>query len=54
MKIPQSGLRQDNPAAPLLQSQITYWGITTAAGSAFGTSLVDNLCSTAGQQPAYT
>lgn len=54
MKVSTSGLRQDSPAMPLLQAQITYQGITTAVGSAFGTTLVDNLCSTAGQQPAYT
>ena len=52
MRIP-SGLYIDSPAWPLLQAQITYWGITTAAGNAFGTTLVDALCSTAGQQPSY-
>lgn len=53
MKIPMSGLRIDSPAWPLLQAQITYWGITTAVGSVFGTTVVDNLCSTAGLQPRY-
>ena len=53
MKIPQSGLRIDNPAWPLLQTAISYWGMTTAAGNAFGTSLVDALCGTAGRQPSY-
>jgi hypothetical protein len=52
MRLP-TGLRIDSPAWPLLQAHISYIGITTAAGSAFGTSLVDALCSTAGQQPSY-
>lgn len=52
MKVP-SGLRVDDPAFPLLQVHISYWGITTAAGNAFGTSLVDALCGTAGLQPNY-
>lgn len=40
MRIPQSGLRIDSPAWPLLQAYISYWGITSAAGNAFGTTLV--------------
>ena len=40
MKLP-SGLRIDDPAWPLLQAHVSYWGITSAAGNALGTSLVD-------------
>jgi len=53
MKVPQSGLRLDNPSWPLLQALTSYWGITTANGAAAGTSLIDALCSTAGLQPGY-
>ena len=52
-KVPLSGLKLDSPAWPLLQALTTYWGITTAPGSAFGTSLIDGLCGTAGIQPSY-
>lgn len=52
MKLP-GGLYVDNPAWPLLQAHISYQGITTAAGNVLGTTLVDALCSTAGQQPSY-
>ena len=40
MRIP-SGLRQDSPSWPLLQAHISYWGLTSAAGNALGTTLVD-------------
>lgn len=52
MKIPHS-LRIDSPSWPLLQAVISYWGITTAAGLALGTTLEDAQCSTAGLQPSY-
>lgn len=48
-----NGLIIDSPAWPLLQAVISYWGITTTAGNAFGTSIIDALCSTAGAQPSY-
>jgi len=53
MRIPQSGLRIDSPAFPLLQAHITYWGITDAAGNALGTTMVDSRCSALTQQPSY-
>jgi len=53
MKVPQSGLRIDSPAWPLLQASVSYWGITTANGNAFGTSLIDASCSTTGGQPNF-
>lgn len=40
MRLPISGLKIDNPAFPLLQAEISYWGITDAAGNAFGTTFV--------------
>lgn len=40
MRIPQSGLRLDSPAWPLLQAHLSYWGTTSAAGNALGTTLV--------------
>lgn len=52
MKVP-SNLHIDNPAYPLLQGLTTYWGTTSAAGNAFGTTLQDARCSTAGLQPSY-
>lgn len=50
MKIPQSGLRIDNPAFPLLQAHITYWDISTANGSPLGTTLV---CNGLANEPSY-
>lgn len=40
MRIP-SGLYIDNPAWPLLQAHVSYWGITSGAGNVLGTTLVD-------------
>jgi hypothetical protein len=40
MRIPGSGLKKDNPAWPLLQAGIAYWGVTSANGNAAGTTLV--------------
>ena len=53
MKVSTSGLKLDSPARPLLLSQISYQGITSADGNALGTTLQDALCSTAGLQPSY-
>ena len=53
MRLPQSGLPIDNPAFPLLQGLTTYWGVTTGAGAATGTTVVDALCGTAGLEPSY-
>lgn len=50
MKIPQSGLRIDSPAFPLLQAQLSYWGITDAPGNALGTTLV---CADLDNWPTY-
>ncbi|MDP2730321.1 MAG: hypothetical protein Q8O55_07555 [Dehalococcoidales bacterium] len=49
MKIP-SGLFLDNPAWPLLQAHISYFGTTTAAGNAGGTSLI---CAGLALEPSY-
>jgi len=50
MKIPQSGLRLDNPAWPLLQALISYSGITSGAGAASGLTLV---CADLVNEPSY-
>ncbi len=50
MKIPQSGLPLDNPAWPLLQAEIAYWGITSGNGNAGGTTLV---CADLDNHPTY-
>jgi len=49
MKVP-SGLRIDSPSWPLLQAQISYWGITDANGNALGTTLV---CGNLANEPNY-
>jgi len=46
-------MKIDSPAFPLYRAQVTYEGITDVIGNAFGTTLQDTLCSTAGQQPSY-
>lgn len=53
MRYPNSGLRIDSPAHPLLQVLISYWGQTDGAGNALGTTLVDSQCSAATLQPSY-
>ena len=53
MRIPQSGLVINNPAWPLLQTMISYWGTTDAIGDALGLTLIDSQCGTAGLQPSY-
>ena len=45
--------RIDTPSFPLYRAQVTYEGITDAVGDAFGTTLIDSLCSTVGQQSNY-
>lgn len=40
MRVPP-GFYVDNPAWPLVQTVISYWGITSANGNALGTTLVD-------------
>ena len=49
MRIP-AGLRIDNPAHPLLLAGIAYWGYTSAAGNALGTTLV---CADLDNHPTY-
>lgn len=50
MRIPGSGLRLDSPAWPLLQGQISYWGVTSGLGNAFGTTFV---CADLDNWPTY-
>jgi hypothetical protein len=50
MKIPNSGIRIDDPSYPLLQGLVSYWGVSTANGSALGTTLV---CADLANQPSY-
>jgi len=40
----------DSPAWPLVQAHISYWGITSANGNAFGTTVVDAALAT---EPSY-
>ncbi len=53
MKVSTSGLLQNSPAKPLLLAQVSYQGTTDQIGNAFGTTLQDTRCSTAGQEPSY-
>lgn len=48
-----ANLRIDSPSWPLYRASVSYEGITTAIGNALGTTLTDDRCSTAGQQPSY-
>jgi len=50
MKLPVSGVRIDNPAFPLLQALISYWGITSGVGAATGLTVV---CADLVNQPTY-
>lgn len=50
MKIP-NGFYIDNPAWPLLQASVSYWGISSAAGDAFGTTVV---CADLVNEPNYS
>jgi len=47
---PLSGLRTDNPAFPLLQALISYWGVTSADGGAGGANLQ---CADLATQPEF-
>jgi len=49
MRVP-NGLRIDSPSWPLLQAHISYWGITSLAGNALGTTLV---CADLVNEPSY-
>lgn len=40
MRIPQSGLLLDDPAFPLLQASISFWGTTSAVGAPTGDTVV--------------
>lgn len=50
MRLPQSGLKIDNPAWPLLQALISFWGVTDAAGAASGLTIV---CGELVNEPSY-
>jgi len=52
VKVPHNE-KIDDPAWPLVQAVISYWGTTSAAGNAFGTSIIDGQCTTAQNQPSY-
>lgn len=49
MKIP-GGVYIDNPAYPLLQELVSYWGITSGAGAANGSTLIS---SELANEPSY-
>jgi len=49
MRIP-GGLHVNNPAFPLLQAGIAYWGMTSGNGDVFGTTLV---CADLDNHPTY-
>ncbi len=49
MKTPE-GIYLDDPAWPLVQAQVSYWGITDAAGNAGGTTLA---CADLANEPGY-
>lgn len=36
MRVPSSGLKIDNPAWPLLQALVSYWGVTDNDGASRG------------------
>jgi hypothetical protein len=50
MKLPEGVITIDDPAYPLLRSEISYWAYATANGSAAGTTIVDIQLTT---QPSY-
>lgn len=51
MRVPQSGLNIDSPAWPLLQSQVSYWGITDGVVDPFGIAFQ---CAGLANEPVYT
>lgn len=50
MRVPQSGLQLDNPAWPLLQALISYWGVTDVDGAGGGTNI---RCGALALEPSY-
>ncbi len=50
MRVPSNGIYIDDPAYSLVKAIISYWGITSGAGNAGGTTLV---CSDLATQPSY-
>ncbi len=50
MKVPGSGLRIDDPAWPLLQALISYWGVTDNNGAGAGTTI---RCGALATEPSY-
>jgi len=50
MRIPQSGLKIDNPAFPLLEALLSYWGTTDNNGNAAGTTI---RCGALALEPSY-
>jgi len=53
VQLPSGSMHIDSPAWPLLMAKIAYQGVTTAAGNAFGTTVVCAGCTTVGNQPSY-
>lgn len=49
MRLPSS-LKIDSPSWPLLQAHVSYWGISTANGNVFGTTIV---CDPLVNEPSY-
>ena len=50
MRTPGSGLHKDNPAWPLLQALISYWGTTDSDGAIGGTTI---RCGALALEPSY-
>ena len=50
MRTPGSGLHTDNPAWPLLQALISFWGVTDADGAIGGTTI---RCGALALEPSY-
>jgi len=53
MKIPQSGMYKDNPAWPLLQAVVSFWGNASGDGDASGLTLVCDGTLGLTTQPSY-
>ena len=53
MRLPGSGLHIDNPAWPLIQAVLSYWGTTDAVGAAGGISVIDSRCTGVLLEPSY-
>lgn len=50
MRVPNSGMRIDDPSAPLLMAQISYWDTTDNDGNVGGTTL---RCGGLANEPSY-